>query len=72
MVEVKGAFVDGTAFDAKGAVELAKMPNRVELQGQVVMLVRSPGAKVAGAIISPASKIAGCIKTIIEKAEKAA
>jgi large subunit ribosomal protein L10 len=72
MIEVKGAFLDGMAFDAKGAIELAKMPNRVELQGQVVMLIRSPGAKVAGAIISPASKIAGCVKSIIEKAEKAA
>lgn len=72
MIEIKGAFLDGTAFDAKAATELAKMPNRVELQGQVVMLVRAPGAKVASAIISPASKIAGCIKSIIEKGEKAA
>jgi large subunit ribosomal protein L10 len=72
MVAVKGAFLEGESLDAKGAVELAKMPNRVELQGQVVMLFRSPGAKVAGAIISPAGKIAGCVKSIIEKGEKAA
>lgn len=70
-IEVKGAFLDGTSFDAAGAIELAKMPNRVELLGQVVVLICSPGAKVAGAIISPASKIAGCIKTIIEKGESA-
>jgi large subunit ribosomal protein L10 len=72
MVEVKGAFLEGTAYDAKAAAELAKMPNRAELQGQVVMLVRAGGAKLASAIISPASKIAGCIKAIIEKGEKAA
>jgi large subunit ribosomal protein L10 len=72
VVEIKGAFLDGTKFDAKGAVELAKMPNRAQLQSQVVMLICSPGAKVSAAIISSASRIAGCVKTIIEKGEKAA
>jgi large subunit ribosomal protein L10 len=70
MIEVKGALVDGAPLDARGAIELAKMPNRAQLQAQVVMLLCSPGAKVAATIISPASKIASCIKTIIEKAEK--
>ena len=70
-VEIKGAYVEGIGLDAKGAVELAKMPNRRQLQGQIVMLICSGGSRIAGSIISPASRIAGCIKAIIEKGEAA-
>ena len=71
-MEVKGAFLDGTVLDAKGAENLASMPTRKELQGQVAGCIASPGAKLAGALKGPGSKIAGCLKTIIEKAEKEA
>ncbi|MGE4285864.1 MAG: 50S ribosomal protein L10 [Phycisphaerae bacterium] len=70
--ELRGAYVDGTLVSGKGVVDLSKMPNRVELQGQIVQLVLSPAANLAGAIVGPASVIAGCLKTIIDKAEEGA
>lgn len=71
-VDFKGAFIDGTAVNAAGAKELAKMKSRVELQGEVVTLAQSPGANLAGAIAGPAGQIAGCIKSLVEKLEEAA
>jgi large subunit ribosomal protein L10 len=69
-LQVRGAVVEGQVVDAKGAEELSKMPSRGELQGQVVMLAKSPGARVAGQIAAPASRLAGCIKALAEKLEK--
>lgn len=71
-IQLKGAYVDGSVIVGEGVVGLSKMPNRAELQSQVVQIVLTPASNIAGAITSPASKIAGCLKTIIEKAEDAA
>ena len=71
-VSLKGAFVDGVAMDADGAIALSKMPSRAELQGKIVMLAQSPGANVAGAVAGPGGLIAGCIKSLVEKLEKEA
>ncbi|NLE28776.1 MAG: 50S ribosomal protein L10 [Phycisphaerae bacterium] len=69
-LEVRGALVEGEVLDSQGAEQLAKMPSRTELQGQVALLANSPAKRLAGAITSPAAKIAGCIKALEEKLEK--
>ncbi len=69
-IHIKGAYLEGATLDEKGATGLSKMPSRVELQARVIMLAKSPGAKLAGAMCGPAGKIAGCIKTIVDKGEK--
>ena len=69
-LKILGAVVEGQLLDAQGAEMLSKMPSRVELQGQVVQLAKSPGARIAGQIAAPGSRLAGCIKALADKLEK--
>ena len=47
---------------------ISRMRGRLEILGELAMLIRSPGRAVAGCLQSPQAKIAGCLKAMIDKA----
>jgi len=72
VIEVKGAFLDGSAMDGAAAAKIAEMPTRGELLSQISALIQSPGSRLAGVLKGPGGLIAGCIETIAEGDEKEA
>jgi large subunit ribosomal protein L10 len=75
MVTIKGmkmraALLEGEFVGDSQIGQLAKMPTKRDLQCRVAAAVKSPGAKLASAILAGGSNIAGCLKALIEKLEK--
>jgi large subunit ribosomal protein L10 len=69
-LELKLGMVEGDP-DLIDVEQMAKLKSRIEVLGDVAMLIASPGRRLAGCLQSPGGRIAGCLKAIVEKADKA-
>lgn len=69
-LELKTAILDGDPALLTIA-ELSKMRGRMEILGELAMLIGSPGRAVAGCLAGPQGRLAGCIKTLADKQEAA-
>ena len=67
-MELKIAMIDGDP-DLVNVEKMATFKTRIEVLGEVAMLIASPGRRIAASIQSPAAKIAGCAKTIADKGD---
>ncbi|HUE13911.1 MAG TPA: 50S ribosomal protein L10 [Planctomycetaceae bacterium] len=66
---IKGGTTEGTTLSKETVDALSKSPGRVELIGQIVALMLSPGAQLAGALLGPGRKLASQVKKIADKEE---
>ena len=71
-LKISGGILEGKILDSKQVEELAKYKSRPELLGDVVMLAKSPGSRLAAQLKSPGARVAGAIKALVEKLEKSA
>lgn len=69
-LELKLGMLDGDP-ELVEIERLAKMKSRVDLLGELAMLIASPGRRLAGCLAGPGGRIAGCLKAIADKGEPA-
>lgn len=68
-LEIKGGLLDGAPLTAPDVDAISKGPSREETIGRIVMLLLSPGAQLAGALLGPGGYVTGQVKAISEKTE---
>ena len=71
-MKMRAAVLEGEFVGDNQIGQLAKMPTKRDLQGRVAACLKSPGGKLASAILAGGSNIAGCLKALIDKLEKGA
>lgn len=68
---VVGAILDGQRLDEAGVKALAELPSIDELRAQILGLIQTPAAQVAGLLTMPGQYVVNCIHQKIEQEEAA-
>jgi len=68
-LKIKGGTTEGTALSPATVDALSKSPGRLELIGQIITLMTSPGSRLAGGLLGAGGKLASQVKKISEKEE---
>ncbi len=66
-MELRVGMLDGDA-ELIDIERLASLKSRTEMLGELVMLIASPGRRLAGCLRGPGGRIAGCVQAVAEKA----
>mgnify|MGYP006303365979 FL=1 len=69
-VEVKGAIIDGTVFDAAEAERLSKLPSREELLAKLMGTMNAPLQQFLYALNGVPTKLVRVLKAVQEKKEQ--
>lgn len=67
-LELRSGILDGETSPLT-IEQISKRRSKAEIQGEVVMLLTSPGRRLAGCL-NVGGRVAGCIKAIADKLEK--
>lgn len=70
-MKLRAAVLEGEFISESMVSGLAKMPGKRDLQAQILSIAMSPGSKLLSAVNSGGGRILGCVKSLIEKLEKA-
>jgi large subunit ribosomal protein L10 len=63
LIELKQGMLDGDP-ELLEVEQLARMKTRLELVGELALLIASPARSMAGGLAAPGGRIAGCLKAI--------
>lgn len=67
ILKLKVVLFEGKVFEAEQAKEIAKLPSREVLLGQLVGMLQSPMTKLAATISAPMQKMVGVLNALKDK-----
>ena len=72
IIEVSGAFMDGTTLDAKSAEKLSDLPTKEQTLAMILGTISAPARDIAGVINAPGASLVRVLNAYVEKQQEAA